>query len=261
MGAANWRISVISLPGAHDRRAQVTERLEKSVWPWQLVDARATAPAGLLVDQENALKTIGRRLAPGEIGCFGSHVDCWRQLLADESLSHMLVMEDDVLLDPNYDFASLVQLMAATGLDYVRLYARWPAPARIISLLGPRCLVRFKRPVLGTQAYVLSRQGARRLLAHATHLSRPIDDHIDRFWENGVPIYSLYPFPALELQLPSSVQARNVRPTEIRGWSIMVWRGRRVWDRARAAVADLRLIAADARLRGAIRQSEQSPGS
>lgn len=248
--STSWSVFVISLVEATARRARVQKDMATSPAPWRFMNAATEAPRGHPVDDKRARRAIGRRLARGELGCFASHVHCWQALLDAPCLEYALILEDDVYLDPSFSVASLPELMRELGLDYLRLYSRWPAPAHIIGAVDHRNLLRFKRPVLGTQAYMISRSGAEAMLRHVSGaLERPIDDQMDRFWENRLPIYSLYPYPVLELQSPSSIQAPSARPVEIAGFAYLMWRIRRVRDRLHAAIADVFLIGRDQEIR------------
>ncbi|WCT73240.1 glycosyltransferase family 25 protein [Sphingomonas naphthae] len=248
--ATGWTILVVSLADAGERRARITAMLERTDWPWRFLDGARSEPAAAPYDATAAMRHRGRPLTPAERGCFGSHHAAWAALIADAALSHVLVIEDDVLLDPGFDFAGLPALMTATGIDYLRLYARFSVASRRIALVGHRWLIRFRRPPYGTQCYMLSRHGAATLLAAATSVSRPIDDEMDRYWHNGLPIYALYPFPVLEMQSGSSIRATEVLPTEVSGLAHRRWQALRIaewlksWGCDRALRAKDRAVAA-----------------
>jgi glycosyl transferase family 25 len=91
-------------------------------------------------------------------------------------------------------------------VDYIRLYAKAPAPFSYLGLTASRRhLVRFKHPVFGTQGYLLRRAGAERFLRNLSEVVRPIDDEMDRFWINGVPIVAVYPFPLTEIGFETTI--------------------------------------------------------
>lgn len=57
----------------------------------------------------------GRRVIPAEVGCYLSHVECARRLLATDA-DHALILEDDVAFCP--DFGRLLQLALADADDW-----------------------------------------------------------------------------------------------------------------------------------------------
>lgn len=247
-----WMILVVSLADAAERRARIAAMLGATDWPWRFLDAARAEPAAAPYDAAAALRHRGRALTPAERGCFGSHFAAWAALRDDPALSHILVIEDDVLLDPGFDFAGLPALMTATGIDYLRLYARFSVASRRIALVGHRWLIRFRRPPYGTQCYMLSRRGAETLLGAAASVSRPIDDEMDRYWHNGLPIYALYPFPVLEMQTGSSVRATEVLPTEVTGLAHRRWQGLRIAEWLKSWGCDRTLRAKDRAIAAAL---------
>ena len=68
-------------------------------------------------------------------------------------------------------------------------------------------LIRCTGYALGTQAYLLTRNGAEKLLRSGQRVRYPIDAFLDRYWEHGVPNLALFPFPVFERCQPSSIGA------------------------------------------------------
>jgi glycosyl transferase family 25 len=207
-------VRVISLPYAHERRARfaASAPLESEV-DWSFFDASTTIAEGITYSRARALVSHGRELRAGEIGCFVSHYRLWNAFLASGA-EQMLVLEDDVFVD----WAAVRPMLDVAfprGIDYVRLYAMRPAPLREIGWFLGRRLVQFLHYAYGTQAYVVTRAGARRFVAAATGIERPIDDFMDRAWDHGVPNLALFPFPVLELAGSSSIGGveRHAKPS------------------------------------------------
>src|SRR3546814_13112009 len=68
--------------------------------------------------EEEAIVAKGRPLTKGEIGCYSSHYEAWRQLVAGEH-DQYVVLEDDVIVDRDH-LAAFVRLdHAAAGPDYI----------------------------------------------------------------------------------------------------------------------------------------------
>jgi glycosyl transferase, family 25 len=204
---ALFEFVIISLPSSAERRAMLSERLRAFNWPWRYFDAHTAKESTLPYDPERALLRRGYRLKPGEIGCFSSHYECLCQHADPNRASpeFMFVLEDDVFMDESFDFEALASLMLELRIDYLKLYARFMTRSRYIGRIGQRALYRFVVPPYGTQAYVVSKVGAMRLAGSISRIDRPIDDELDRYWNNGLPTYALFPYPVLELNLSSTI--------------------------------------------------------
>ena len=207
---------VISLTAATQRRAMVKLRMGRLGLPWRFFDAHTAADNTLPYDAERALTRRGYRLKPAEIGCFSSHVGCLRAYLEDADGSEfLLVLEDDVLLDEHFDFSALPELMRSLDIHYLKLFSRYLTRFRYLGRCGARGLYRFVVPPYGTQAYVVSKSGARKLVKALSRIERPVDDEMDRYWINGLPTYALFPYPALESELASTVPKGFSEPTPL----------------------------------------------
>lgn len=190
---------VVSLPNADARRTAMLPNLEAMPFPCAFFDALGgDAPSPLTVDQSRQSKFFGRILGYGELGCFKSHHAVMQDFLDNLDADWLLVLEDDVWIDAEFPFADFARLFAGNGIDYFRLFARRAKPADVMFIIGQRQVIRYRSDPFGTQAYMISRAGASRFLAHARAIDRPIDDELGRFWEHGLDAYAVYPFPAVE---------------------------------------------------------------
>ena len=158
-------------------------------------------------------KHTGRLLVKGEIGCFCSHLLAWRALLADEHLTQMIVIEDDVLAD----WLAIKQIAnvdwSQHGVTYMKLFWKYPAKYKVKYWSYPienRHLVQFNSLATGTNAYLITRQAAKFFLETFRVISRPIDLQMDRPWSTGVPVYGSVPICAIELVVETTIQHRDV---------------------------------------------------
>lgn len=201
------RILVVSLKGATDRREMFARRAAEAGVEWEYFDACETLAEGLVYDEEGARLHKGRPLTKGEIGCYSSHYSLWRQLMSD-SAEQYIVLEDDVLVDWR-----MIEMIAQTdllksGVEYLRLYYKLPSQHLIRKrrfIVRTRTLVELFSPAYGTQGYVMTKQGAEKLLANLHRVTLPIDDKMDRFWDHGVPNLSLFPFALIEEPAESTI--------------------------------------------------------
>ncbi|MEY8689120.1 MAG: glycosyltransferase family 25 protein [Leptothrix sp. (in: b-proteobacteria)] len=157
-------------------------------------------------------------LTPGEIGCYASHIQAWRALLATGQPCG-LVLEDDVHL-------------AAGFTQVARQIAQWDAPWDMVKLIGRRHeqvltsepldanhqLVRYRRVPSFTSAYLISRRGADKLLASRVPFGRPIDIDLRYWWENDLQIYGVQPYP-VRLSAASEVSSIQHHLGQRTAWS------------------------------------------
>jgi glycosyl transferase family 25 len=124
----------------------------------------------------------------------------WTRLLDDDA-DQYIVLEDDVIAD-----WAMMQTLARTdfrraGISYLRLYYLSPSPfiVRDEAFLrrGTR-LLELTAHAFGSQAYVITRAAARKLVEHCRTVRRPIDDELDRYWDHGIPNLAIFPFPVVE---------------------------------------------------------------
>lgn len=137
-----------------------------------------------------------RPLEAGEIGCYASHLAVWSELVASKQ-PHAVVLEDDVEVD-----AALPKALAAIashrgewdlikliGRDHEKVRERWP-------LVDSHALISYRRVPSLTGAYVVSAEGARKLLAARRPFGRPVDVDLRYWWECGLVIRGVHPYPA-----------------------------------------------------------------
>jgi glycosyl transferase, family 25 len=199
-------VRVISLANS-GRREEFSQAAAHASLPWEFFDAHTTPVHGLTYDEKRVTGTYGRKLHPGEIGCYSSHFELWRWLVRADC-EQLIVLEDDVVVDWEFIRNFSVMEMASRGIEYLRLFAKMPAPWRFVA--SPyfdqyRHLIRFTGYALGTQAYVLSKSGAERLICHGSNIEAPVDVYMDRTWDHGLLNLALYPFPIYERYQPSSI--------------------------------------------------------
>ena len=201
------KVVVVSLPDAADRRASFTERASGTALQWTWFDAHRELSPDLTHDPDEAIVAKGRPMYPGELGCYSSHYAAWRTFL-DSGAPQMLVLEDDTIVDWGFLEKLAATDLQAAGIPYLRLYAKRPCAFREVlrdAVEQQRTLVEYLDRPLGTQGYVLTREGARRFMRHCRQVRRPLDDELDRSWEHGVACLGIFPFPVIEQSTASSI--------------------------------------------------------
>jgi glycosyl transferase family 25 len=201
------KIWVISLVNATSRRAQFTADNPGDDVAWSFFDAHDSLSSDLVYDEQLSRHRLLRPLRPGELGCYSSHVALWRWL-CDSEFAQMIVFEDDIVIDWPFIAEAMQRDFASLGIDYLRFFAKIPSTWRPVAspfIDKYRHLIQYTSPALGTQGYLLTKNGARRLLAHAANVVWPIDVYMDRADWHGVLNLAVYPFPLYERFQPSSI--------------------------------------------------------
>lgn len=232
-------IRCISLAGS-DRRARMAEQLDALPFDWSFFDACTAPPTGLPYDHARTLARHGRELTRGELGCFASHWALWREVAAMGDDAVMLVLEDDILINPVF-FAAMDRVAAAMRrYGYLRLYAKVPAGARYEGPFLDRHIARFSGRAYGTQAYLITAATARHWLGSIREVVRPIDDEMDRYWAHGVPIRAAFPFPVMEVDYGSTIEGKRRVATPLSKPQRLRWEWAKGREKAWRHLADLR---------------------
>jgi glycosyl transferase family 25 len=197
---------VISLRSSQARRAAIGETLRDWDLPWRFFDALGPdAPCAIREDHARQIIEYKRRLTPGELGCYKSHYTVLSDFVAAPQSNWLMVLEDDVWFDTQFDCRRLVGQLEERGIGYVRLFAKAFKHADVVDHLDERELIRFRTDPVGLQIFLISHAAASRALASIDAITTAIDHELGRFWRNGLDNYSIFPFPALERASPSTI--------------------------------------------------------
>ena len=197
---------VISLTSSTARRAAIRETLRCWSLPWKFFDALGPdGPCAIEEDHARQIVEYKRRLTPAELGCYKSHHKVLSDFVAAPRSDWLMVMEDDVWFDTDFDCRRLAGQLEERGIGYVRLFAKAFKPADVVDHLDGRELIRFRTDPVGLQIFLVSHAAAARALASIDAITTAIDHELGRFWRNGLDNYSLFPFPALERTSPSTI--------------------------------------------------------
>lgn len=145
----------------------------------------------------------GRVMGPGAYGCFQSHREFWRRLVASGE-THGMILEDDLVLSEGLA-AYLADGWVPTDADIVKLEtyeSRIHLDKGEGASAGPRRLHRLRSRHAGTGCYVISAAAAKRLLAQTEGTPNdPIDEYL--FSEASpafgtLRIYQMVPAPVIQ---------------------------------------------------------------
>ncbi len=231
---------VISLERAWERRAHMERLLRDLGMSAEFVpavDGRALgAQQRARYDAARAKIDYRAEMSDAEIGCYLSHYGLYERMCR-EGIELALILEDDISASP-----ALPQIVAELAghpersWDVVRLQTARRKVAEPESAAAHGALVRPVRGgglyrlnthVLGGCGYLITLAGARTMMSFGARITRPIDQTLDRFWENGIRPYVVRPFPIW--QAPDIQSEIAVRGRAVEGYAERmadVWTGR-----------------------------------
>jgi len=242
-------IAVISVATAAKRRASVNSMFEGSGLTWRYFDAHTSLlDTGLTYDIGEVKRRFGRTLSPPEIAVSSSHVAVLREFLQHGTAEFILVLEDDVIFDTDFPLDDFAAFCADKEIDYIRLFSKHYAKAVWIGFFFDRSIIRYETSPAGAQAYMMSKKGARLFLESFRSIDATVDLAMDKFWETGLPLYSIFPYPMIERYSPSSIPMPD-QTSELDGAEKAVWNFNRVIAKAKKIWANILLTAKDRHMR------------
>jgi len=219
------KIFVISLRRATERRRHMERLLSSLGLNAEFVDAvdgsSLTPEQQATYDRDRALRVYGAEMTPAEIGCHLSHLSIYERIVR-EGLGVTLVLEDDIECDGELPVVLEAALRDRT-LPWLVLRLQSTKSTIVfgdrakgrgldVARYGDRVVGRLRIGVLGGCGYLIKPEGARRMLRYASRPFMPIDQTMDRFWENGIVPFVLRPFPIRQCEaIPSEIGDRKVR--------------------------------------------------
>lgn len=136
-------------------------------------------------------------LANGEKGCYASHIKAWEILLSSPN-SSLLVLEDDIDFEEGFkDVINFIENFKEPW-DMIKLLSRPLEKYKTHTEITKKYrLIDYQRVPSWTAGYVISRNGAQKLLQSRVPFGRPIDVDL-RFWfENDLNILGVHPSPLI----------------------------------------------------------------
>ena len=134
------------------------------------------------------------RMLPGEVGCYASHMRAWEHVI-DNRLSHAMVLEDDVILEPELAAVAAAAVKSCpAGWDLIHLHASANKKKliRVAQLEASYRLVRFTRLPINACAYLISQSGARKMRQPGPRV-RPVDVEMRHGYLRNMDIYGVWP--------------------------------------------------------------------
>ena len=214
-----FKVFVINLDKSTERMAFMQQQLEQLNIEYERVPAvygkeLSQSAIDAVFDTKNNLEQNDKVLNVGEIGCYISHVNCWNMML-EQHLDYALILEDDSILSP--ELSSLITSVSqlSTQWDYIKLCHGRKQKEVIdsIELNDEFSLSTCLKLPSSTRGQFVSLSGAKKLLATAMPITRPIDIDIQFWFEKKLNCFVVRPFPVLEADFESEICTLGNRNT------------------------------------------------
>lgn len=190
---------MINLPASHERLQRMEAQLAQLPLAFDRVDAVdgrqewETLSGSLNVSRFE--RNVGRKVLPGEIGCYLSHLAAWQNILTSGA-SFGLVLEDDVVFHQNFLEALDVGLALEKHWDILKLnFIRAKMPVAQHKH-GQWCINLYLGPFTGMGAYLIRASTIKALMPRMLPIERPIDHALDMVHKYGIRHRGLTPFPS-----------------------------------------------------------------
>lgn len=186
-----------------DRSAERLAQMQKRLAVLGLLYERLPAVDGRLqweqlkqtVNVAKFERNVGRDIMLGEIGCYHSHLQAWKRLLASDCQT-LLVLEDDVVFGDDFMSALYIALEHWATWDMLNLNKiRAKQPICQVSI-EPYTLNAYAGPLTGMGAYLIHKDTVTRLLPSMLPIELPIDLELDRVHRHQLRRLGLEPFPS-----------------------------------------------------------------
>lgn len=197
-GLQTWVINLDRAPERWQRISGQLRRLGLSASRLPAVDARSLAPEQRArLDEAAFARKHGMTPLAAELGCYLSHIEASRRLLASDD-RYALIFEDDAIVTEQLPAALSALLANAALWDMVKLSAvhsgtprrvREVAPGMHLCVMWSRCT--------GASAYLINRRAAAAYVSRLLPMELPWDHVFDQGWRLGLKVRLLTPVPCI----------------------------------------------------------------
>lgn len=238
-------IWVVNLERSSERRRFMQEQFAALNLSYRIINAtdgkKLSREELQKYSKRHALKFKRRELSTGEIGCALTHAKIYQQML-DENIDEVLILEDDIVLTQDLFDVLLQRRKFPPEWEAVNFANTW---AKAIPLGEPVYkdyrICRFKRIANRTSAYLLNRQGAKKLSEHVYPIRLPADDLVGFTHITGLHLYGITPSVVALADFKSDIWSDGGEPNELTFNDRTMWarirkKGRMMWSRLKRPV-------------------------
>ncbi len=200
MPIINLKAYLINLERVNERREQMAQRLQTIglEYKWFPAIEGVKRQQELLpsVDVAQFERRVGRPLLWGEIGCYHSHIQVWKNFLHHCHEEVLLVLEDDVVFNDDFIDALNLAMSVQSQWDFLKLNKIRAKQPISQGSVGRYHLNAYLGPATGLGAYLIRRSTIEKLLPNMFPITRPIDHELDRTHVHQFRHLGLEPFPS-----------------------------------------------------------------
>src|SRR5579863_4877511 len=183
-GLQGFDIVVISLRRSSERRRQAAQQLDAMRFAWDFLDAidgMALAYFPEEYDRRSRLRLTGFEMSPGQIGCFLSHRQAWKQCVQRQRPA--LILEDDFKFQQDLDGVLPYINDNLSAFDLLRLQGLWDGwKHKVLKDYGQKKLVKHYYDPSGATAYFIKPECAGVMLEKSQRFHAPVDDFFGHDW-------------------------------------------------------------------------------
>lgn len=189
------KIVVISLPSSQDRRAKVVEKLAGINIEFEFLDAvdgrKDEHPYLKNYNEKAFLVNRRRKAAPGELGCYISHLLAWEKCV--ELNQPLVVLEDDFEVTDDFTDGLKFVEQFVDKVSFIRLEPL-ESNCFVTSIRSEKfSLVKQLKVGMCATGYVITPQGANALLEKAEAICFPIDLYLQYTFIHKQLMYAMTP--------------------------------------------------------------------
>lgn len=191
----NVQALVISLEHSHGRQKKIENEMQKTALKWRFLNACDGESLDFSLVSYNAQKVkklLGFELTKKEIGCYLSHMNCWRACI--EANENVLVFEDDFVIQENFDEVLETLMSTDFSWDIIRLQALAESSFKVVQDFGSFRLVENESDPLGATAYLVNPRSAKILIQHSADIFEPLDHFIEHEEKHGLKMLAIDPY-------------------------------------------------------------------
>ncbi|MDB2384503.1 glycosyltransferase family 25 protein [Endozoicomonas sp.] len=191
---------VICLEREAERRLRIKQHLDAFGIDFSFsaaVDGRTLTPNDREQYYSEALsiKTRGRPMAAGELGCYLSHSRIWEKMVSERIPQALIIESDAVFTEEAVHVINAIEKQSLSW-ELLMLYYRecFPAFRDRKSLTSQSKMVRFSNKSACTTAYLITLTGAKKLLKTAYPIQMPVDDYMTGGYINkNINTFGIHP--------------------------------------------------------------------
>lgn len=159
-----------------------------------------------LADYDMFSVVRGRQIKPGEVGCYLSHVNAWKEFYESDN-EYALILEDDANFDPQ-QLKNVINMLLSISQDWD--ICTFESGSRKFSTVkqvdNQYSLVKFRSNSYGLAAYLLNKKAAGQLLSYKFPIKMPVDYYVPRSWEFGFKFRGIRPILVVQDGFETNIQ-------------------------------------------------------